>query len=55
MRYSNTHRGRNGIATFAGILAVFLACTSARAAVYESGFVEIGGLDQWIQVRGADE
>jgi len=55
MRHSNHHHVRNGIAALAGVLAVFLACSSACAAIYESGFVEIGGIDQWIQVRGADE
>src|SRR5262245_56525192 len=37
--------------SFAGILAFILTCTYANAAINESGFVEIGGLDQWIQIR----
>ena len=46
---------RNRAIVLAGTLAVFLACRTAHAEIYESGFVEIGGIEQWIQIRGADE
>jgi pimeloyl-ACP methyl ester carboxylesterase len=39
----------------AGMSATFLVCLSAHAAVYDSRFIEVGGIDQWIQIRGVDE
>jgi pimeloyl-ACP methyl ester carboxylesterase len=40
---------------WAPISAIVLPWSSVDAAIYDSRFIEVGGIEQWIQVRGEDE
>ena len=45
----------HGVHWVVAIVAAVLAPPAANAAIYDSRYVAIGGIDQWIQIRGRDE